>query len=647
MWVKSVRLNNYRSVKDAVLECEPLTALVGANGSGKSSFLRALELFYTSAPKFTEDDFYNREVENPIEIIVTFTGLNEVAKTRFGIYLTGDDLTVARVLSLKDGKPTDKYHGVRPQHSTFGNVRSQANANDKKRVYEELRQDPIYSALPKCTKEEQVTIAMKEWETANPLLCEPQRDDGQFFGFTQVGNGYLGDFSKLIFIPAVKDAGNEASDTRGTAITELMDLVVRNAILGRADVKKFQEDIQKTYSELIDPAKLTEMSTLESELSKTLQTFVPQTSLVLKWLAAPPPEIPMPKTDLKVVEDSFPLAVGRTGHGLQRAFILTLLQHLAVAQAKSKPVSPGTEPQVPYLVLAIEEPELYQHPNRQRHFARILLQLAGGAIPGVSKSTQVLYCSHSPLMVGLDRFEQVRLLRKQDAAGKPKITRVIQAKLDDVADAIWVAAGKPNPKYTGAGIKSRLHTLLTPWMNEGFFADSIVLVEGEGDRAVILAAAKARGRDLETEDFAVIPCNGKTNLDRPQVIFSLLGVPVFTVWDSDSDKDKAKPATNRLLLALNGLPQEDWPEVVTASCACFKTNLEKTMKTEFGDEYFEGLLAELQQANEIPKREYAIKNPVVLAQLFEKAKADGKASSTIEKILDAILLLKAAPKTTV
>jgi hypothetical protein len=70
------------------------------------------------------------------------------------------------------------------------------------------------------------------------------------------------------------------------------------------------------------------------------------------------------------------------------------------------------EPQLPGLVLAIEEPELYQHPSRQRHMASVLLELSQGTIPGVAKRTQVLYSTHSPLFVGLDRFEQIRLLRK-------------------------------------------------------------------------------------------------------------------------------------------------------------------------------------------------------------------------------------------
>ncbi len=73
-------------------------------------------------------------------------------------------------------------------------------------------------------------------------------------------------------------------------------------------------------------------------------------------------------------------------------------------------VSVGTESdtgankfQLPNLVLAIEEPELYQHPSRQRHLASVLLNLAEGALPGVAKNTQVIYTTHSPLFVGLDR----------------------------------------------------------------------------------------------------------------------------------------------------------------------------------------------------------------------------------------------------
>ena len=60
---------------------------------------------------------------------------------------------------------------------------------------------------------------------------------------------------------------------------------------------------------------------------------------------------------------------------------------------------------------------------------------------------------------------------------------------------------------------------MTPWMNEGFFADMVVLVEGEADRVAILAVAQSRQQDLEAMGVCVIPCMGKNNMDRPTLVF--------------------------------------------------------------------------------------------------------------------------------
>ena len=43
MLVKSVFVRNFRSFQEAEIELEDLTALVGRNGTGKSSLLRSLE----------------------------------------------------------------------------------------------------------------------------------------------------------------------------------------------------------------------------------------------------------------------------------------------------------------------------------------------------------------------------------------------------------------------------------------------------------------------------------------------------------------------------------------------------------------------------------------------------------------------------
>ena len=133
----------------------------------------------------------------------------------------------------------------------------------------------------------------------------------------------------------------------------------------------------------------------------------------------------------------------------------------------------------PSFVLLIEEPELYQHPNRQRHLASVLSKLADGGIPGVSSTTQIIYTTHSPHFVGVDRINQIRLLRKFRAGCDPKTTRItsttikrIHKKMSDLNTDLNIGTHQDS--------LLRFHTIITPFMNEGFFADVVVLVEGEG-----------------------------------------------------------------------------------------------------------------------------------------------------------------------
>ena len=59
MIIESLQVINFRSILSETLQCENLTALVGANGAGKSSLLKALDLFYNPTPKVDQEDFYN------------------------------------------------------------------------------------------------------------------------------------------------------------------------------------------------------------------------------------------------------------------------------------------------------------------------------------------------------------------------------------------------------------------------------------------------------------------------------------------------------------------------------------------------------------------------------------------------------------
>lgn len=86
------------------------------------------------------------------------------------------------------------------------------------------------------------------------------------------------------------------------------------------------------------------------------------------------------------------------------------------------------------------------------------------------------------------------------------------------------------------------------------------------------------GHDLESLEISIIPYLGKSNLDRPAMIFRNLGIHVFLMWGSSKEKEKA--VENHLLLLLLNQKKEDWSNMVEKNFACFEQNMDIVLKSE-------------------------------------------------------------------
>jgi len=456
MIIKSVRVCNFRCIRDETLPCDKLTAIVGPNGSGKSAFLRALELFYTAVARYSDEDFYAKDTSQPIVITVTFIDLTPEERTLFNKYVEAGELTVEKTMSFPSNRANQKYYGTSLRNPDFQAVRSATNAQERRQQYVALRESPRYSSLPAWTRQDEAVKDLEDWEAANSEECTRQRDDGQFFGFTEVGEAHLERYTSFLLVPAVRDASEDAAEGRGSVLTNLMDLVVRRKLAERQELIQLREEAQQRYDAIVNPEKLPELQNLGNQLTATLKNYAPEARVDLTWLRGEGVTIAPPRANIRLVEDGYPAEVTRTGHGLQRAFILTMLQHLTVAQYRPSEVQLGQEAEneegplrLPNLILSIEEPELYLHPNRQRHLSRILLNLAIGGVPGVAEHTQVIYSTHSPLFVDIERFDQVRRLSKvQTQDDMPKETKLTYATLDEIARVIEQADGQPEGTYS-------------------------------------------------------------------------------------------------------------------------------------------------------------------------------------------------------
>ena len=56
--IKTVRINGFRGLKNIEVNLEPTTVLTGMNNSGKTSFLKALQVVFGNRQFLSHDDFY-------------------------------------------------------------------------------------------------------------------------------------------------------------------------------------------------------------------------------------------------------------------------------------------------------------------------------------------------------------------------------------------------------------------------------------------------------------------------------------------------------------------------------------------------------------------------------------------------------------
>ncbi len=596
---------------------------------------------------YSEEDFYNRDTSKPIRIAVTFTDLLPEEKELFWAYLDNDTLTVEKELTWPRSRNSQKYYGSYLRCPEFEELRALTTITQRRQRYRQLRQEPEFSDLPDIdgnASDDVIEENLAQWERAHPERLQRFRDRGQFFGFKEVGEARLERYTRFVFVPAVRNAAEDAVEGRGRVITELMELVVRGTLRQRSDVQQLREDTMAKYRALVAPETgLAELQQLQSELDRTLQLFAPGTSLQIKWELPAEIDIPFPQAKVELEEDGYRAPVDRVGHGLQRAFLLTALEYLSLMQGRRQPGSGDSGEDAtsaePGLIIALEEAELYQHPSRQRHLARILLELVQRPPQGVS-SLQVVYSTHSPLFVDLERFEHVRVLRRVELAPDvPKVTRISQASLRDVVQRKEEIFGATPGTFSLEAEKARLRTLMTAWTNEGFFAGAVVLVEGEEDRAALLGVAKLLGYHFEEKDIAVIPCNGKGNLPKAALIFAGLGIPTYLVWDGDRNKGHkdGKPDVNRALLRLVDAHPVDFPDTtVTERYACFADDLTSEIRSSIGNSY-DLYLEDLKQEYGFQSPRDAMKNPAVVEELLRRAEENGKRVKTLVDIVQRIM----------
>jgi len=194
------------------------------------------------------------------------------------------------------------------------------------------------------------------------------------------------------------------------------------------------------------------------------------------------------------------------GHGVIRQ---TLFNFLGVVKNELPTENNANGNRKDYLIL-FEEPEIYLHPKAITLLRKVLYDLC------TNSSFQIICASHSPSLIDISKphTSLVRMIRNQEGTTSLyQVDENIFNKIDEQKNMV------------------QMINRFDPNICESFFADEVILVEGDTEAIVIreLLATKYPAKDI-----FVTNTGSKNNIPFFQKIFTHFNIKQHIIHDSDT-----------------------------------------------------------------------------------------------------------------
>ncbi len=533
MKLSRIQIRNFRCIEALELSPRSYTSLIGPNNAGKSSTLRAIDIFLNQTKPALDEWRKGHEAE-PIEIEAEFDELLEWEKAKPGVSsLVHDGRIKLRLRVL----PPDEAAGRRKLETVYECMKPQEEIKGFTETWTDLAAD---------FKAEAQTLGMdgRKWKTganreqvravvrqkfSHLVTTGPMQWTSEGISIDSALQQAL---PQAQVIPAIRDAADDASPGAKTSFGLLLESIIMPAVAASEEYKALMKAVADLERKLKGDGaeQLPAVQRLADSISAKLSDLI--TAKVSLGMDPPDADKFIGSNTVLRLDDGTATRIQLQGHGLQRALVFAMLEVLAAQRAVGETIE-GQPPQTRRTVLLFEEPELFMHPHLMRRLKDVLTKI------GKRPDWQVIVTTHSPFLVDIadDRCSLV-IHRRPSPAAPPTVTQL----LDD--------------PLAGDGLKEereRLRAVLDfhPTVCEAFFARNVVLVEGDTELAALVRQDRLYqlgGVNMDLlRDTTVVSCDGKWTIVPIARLLKAFGIPVRAIHDMDS-----KGKTNEELASLPG-----------------------------------------------------------------------------------------------
>ncbi len=321
---------------------------------------------------------------------------------------------------------------------------------------------------------------------------------------TGIPNAIKALFPEPIYIEAMDDANEDVTKNKsGTTISKLISLVIEPFI------EKQESDFDTIVSELREKTEVggnsraEELKVIDEQISKLMETLFPGINLYL--------HIPVPilrdlfkSGTLKAKESSLDRFndISDLGHGAQRMAQIALVRYIA----ENNQTKSATR-----RILLIDEPELYLHPSAIEQLKKSLAKL-------IDQNYQIVYSTHSPLLLDRKSIKNTLLIRK-DLEGVTNSLKCINEAILDVFEDCEKQVDLVYELENASQI---------------FFSDLVVFAEGITEKFIIPELWESRfGHSMNHDKTAFVSVNGSGNILNCMKVVDSMGLKSLGVVDLD------------------------------------------------------------------------------------------------------------------
>ena len=369
MVIEELSIENYKSIKkvENLKVDKRIFSFIGQNNTGKSAVLDAIQCFFPNIKKSITEKDYHKGIQDDVIIKLVFA---EVTKDYIEEKLFSDLRKRYENKLLEIGDDPQK--------------REKENEKFNKKMVDNIEK---YTNIYQIDNEKLI-VTLRASKGMNK----------KYYLKDEITSISESDLKKILpelkIIPAIRDPKNESTAGTNSYLKELIQMLDDSI---QTSIKVGKDNV--TYSEIntiISKESEIRCNKISKIISKNYSNAIGNSDYEIQVKS----EVNISKgtsyyTTLKEVNTGVVSDILSCGTGYQSMIILSLLETYVQMTDENK-----------NYILIIEEPEVYLHPTLQRKMIRTLLK--------ISNYNQVLFSTHSPIMVSSLSKEQIIMLHKKN-----------------------------------------------------------------------------------------------------------------------------------------------------------------------------------------------------------------------------------------